>query len=434
MQNNPWKKEWQYGLLFIVLAVASALISGLWSWSIVLWALIYILWKWVEVYYFYKWYSDDANVDNTPLSSGIFEQLISHVIHNKKQNDKILKKNKLLIKQFESTAQALPYATLLLNKKFEIQWANDASHSILGIIYSQDKNSKIDNLIRDPLFLNLLKDKKLEEIKINHPNDVLRKIHIKLVKLSNSRYLLVARDISEQESLRKSRKAFVDNASHELRTPLTVITGYLEMLHNSGEISSQWQAAIELAMQQSNRMGNIINDMLKLSGMEHERYLEDNDENINMPTLLNRLLNDVKNSSTAKTHTFKANIDSGLNIKGNQEEITSVVLNLLNNAVIHTHKNTEISLKWFKHEDKAQLLICDNGVGIEPKHLTHLTERFYRVDNSCDKNTNSTGLGLAIVKQICENHNATLNIESKIEKGTCFKIQFPVISFVEMKL
>jgi two-component system phosphate regulon sensor histidine kinase PhoR len=425
MQNNPLKKEWQYGLLFSVLAVVSALISGLWSWSILLWALIYILWKWVEVYYFYKWYSEDANADKIPLSTGIFEQLISHVIHNKKQNGKFLKKNKLLIKQFESMAQALPYATLLLNKKFEIQWANDASHSILGIIQSQDKDSKIDNLIRDPLFITLLKDKNIEEIRINHPNDTLRKIHIKLVKLTNSRYLLVARDISEQESLRKSRKAFVDNASHELRTPLTVITGYLEMLHNSGEISSQWQTAIKQAMQQSKRMENIINDMLKLSGMEHERYLEDNDENINMPTLLNRLLNDVKNSSTAKTHTFKANIDSGLHIKGNQEEITSVVLNLLNNAVIHTQKNTEISLKWFKQKDKAMLWICDNGTGIEPKHLTHLTERFYRVDNSRDKNTNSTGLGLAIVKQICDNHNATLSIESELQKGTCFKIEFP---------
>lgn len=425
MQNNPWKKEWQYGLLFSVLAVASALISGLWSRSILLWALIYILWKWVEVYYFYKWYADDANVDKIPLNSGIFEQLISHVIHNKKQNDKILKKNKLLIKQFESTAQALPYATLLLNKKFEIQWANGASRSILGIIQSQDKKSKVDNIIRDPLFIKLLTDDKLEEIKINHPNDLQRKIHIKLVRLSNSRYLLVARDISEQESLRKSRKAFVDNASHELRTPLTVITGYLEMLHNAKDIPIQWQTAIEQAMQQSNRMEKIINDMLKLSSIEHERYLETDDDTIDMSKMLNTLLNDVKSSSHAKTHVFEANIDSSLNLKGNTEELTSIVLNLLNNAFIHTQSGTKITLRWFKQNERAHLWICDTGQGIDAKHLNHLTERFYRVDNSRNKNTNSTGLGLAIVKQICDNHNAQLNIESEINKGTCFKIEFP---------
>jgi two-component system phosphate regulon sensor histidine kinase PhoR len=424
MQNNPWKKEWYYGLMFCALAIVSALISGLWAWSFLLWALIYILWKWVEVYYFFKWYSEDANADKTPLSSGIFEQLISLVIHNKKHNDKITKKNKLVIKQFESTAEAFPYATVLLNKKFEIQWANEASHTILGIIQAQDKKSKIDNLIRDSLFVSLLKDVNIEEIKINHPNDALRKIHIKLVKLSNSRYLLVARDISEQESLRKSRKAFVDNASHELRTPLTVITGYLEMLHNAKEIAPKWQGAIGQAMQQSTRMENIINDMLKLSSMEHERYLQDNNDEINMPSLLNRLLNDVKNSSHAKTHSFNANIDSDLNIKGNEGEVVSVVLNILNNAVIHTQPYTEISLKWFKNEDMAHLWICDNGKGIDPKHLTHLTERFYRIDNARDKNTNSTGLGLAIVKQVCDNHNATLEIESKVDKGTCFKVSF----------
>jgi len=424
MKNNPFKSEQGYGLIFIITAIVTGFITGLWLLSFLLWSLVYILWKWVEMYYFYKWYKNGADTKNVPLNYGIWEEFCSMVIHNKKLNINVEKKNKYLLKQFNKTAQALPYATVLLNQRFEINWVNHAAQQILGVIQNQDEGIKIDNFLRDPAFIAIMEGED-NEIKIPHPNDKQRKIHIKLIKLSNKRYLLVARDISEQESLRKSRKAFVANASHELRTPLTVITGYLEMLFTSGDIPKSWKNAINQAMQQSSRMERIIDDMLKLSSIEHEKYLEDNDDVIEMPAVLNRLFNDVKNSSKAKQHYFIANIDSELRINGNEEEIISICLNLLNNAVIHTSAETTISLRWFKQDDKAQLWICDDGDGIDIKHLPHLTERFYRVDNSRDKNTNSTGLGLAIVKQICDNHNAKLDVESELGKGTCFKVEFP---------
>ncbi|MBL4661805.1 MAG: phosphate regulon sensor histidine kinase PhoR [Alcanivoracaceae bacterium] len=424
MKNNPFKSEQTYGLIFIMTAIVTGFITGLWLLSFLLWSLVYILWKWVELYYFYKWYKNGADKKNVPLNYGVWEELCSMVIYNKNQNLKVEKKNKYLLKQFDKTAQALPYATILLNQRFEINWVNHAAQQILGVIQNQDEGIKIDNFVRDPAFIAIMAGED-NEIKIPHPNDKQKKIHIKLIKLLNKRYLLVARDISEQESLRKSRKAFVANASHELRTPLTVITGYLEMLFTSDEIPKSWKSAIDQAMQQSSRMEKIIDDMLKLSSIEHEKYLEDSDDVIEMPAVLNRLFNDVKNSSKSKQHFFIANIDSELRINGNEEEVISICLNLLNNAVIHTRADTNISLRWFKQDDKAQLWICDDGEGIDIKHLPHLTERFYRADNTCYKNVNSTGLGLAIVKQICDNHNAKLDVESELGKGTCFKVEFP---------
>ncbi len=415
-----------YGLIFTLIAVTTGLVTGFWSWSLLVWVLIYILWKWVELIHFYRWYEKGANTEKVPFNLGIWEDLSSLVIHNNKSHKKIEKKNHYLLNQFNTMAQAMPYATVLLNKRFEVVWSNQSAANILNLVYEKDRRNKISNLIRDPSFIKLLDDDLIEnEIKIAHPNDVQKRIHIKLVKLSNKRFLLVARDISEQDALRQSRKAFVDNASHELRTPLTVITGYLEMMQNAQDIPSEWHQGIAQAQKQSQRMEKIINDMLKLSAMEHEHYLEDSHEKIQMPTLLNRLFNDVKSSSKAQKHHFTANIDSSLMLNGNEDEITSIVLNLLNNAVIHTKAGTEVSLKWFAKNDKSHLLICDDGAGIDAKHLPHLSERFYRVDNSRDKNTNSTGLGLAIVKQICDNHSALLEIESEIGKGTCFKIYFP---------
>lgn len=430
MQNNPWKKELLYGLMFLALALLSSWLSNFWAASFLLWSLIYIFWKWVELYYFQNWYKNGADARNIPFNSGIWQVFSNQVVVHNKGHAKVEKKNKFLLNQFNSTAQSLPYATILLNKKYEVVWINQASQAILGIVENKDEGKKIAKLIQSPQFNSVLKNNdKTQELNIPHPLDNDRKVHIRLVKLSNKRSLLVARDISEQESLRNSRKAFVANASHELRTPLTVISGYLEMLQNSQDIPKQWNVAIDQAIMQSDRMENIIDDMLKLSSIEHEHYLESRHALIKMPELLNRLFNDVKNSSKAKHHTFVANIDSQLCINGNQEEVISICLNLLNNAVVHanphTKQHTEISLRWFSQDDKACLWVCDNGEGIEQKHLNHLTERFYRVDNSCNKNTNSTGLGLAIVKQICDNHGATLEVESEFEKGTCFKVEFP---------
>ncbi len=439
MNNNPFKKELGYLIFFVLLASICGVVTSYWSLSFLVWTLVYVLWEWTGLFYFYQWYKNGADKEKIPQNHGIWKELASRVIDNKNRNEKIKKNNQHLLNQFDAMAQAMPYATVLLNNRFEIVWANYTASQLLNIVYNKDKNERIDHVMRDPSFIRLLSEKQqVSEVSILNPNDVngdvnsgiKGRIHIKLVKLSNQRYLLIARDISQQDVLRKSRKAFVDNASHELRTPLTVIMGYLEMMQNAQDIPQSWQHALGQAQLQSGRMENIINDMLKLSSIENERYMEDTDDIVKMPQLLNRLHNDIKNSSIAKKHRFSANIDSSLKIKGNEDELTSICLNLINNAVIHTKPNTQVSLRWFKKNNDAHLWVCDDGDGIEAKHLPHLSERFYRVDNSREKNTNSTGLGLAIVKQICENHNATLDIESKIGTGTCFKIIFPASRIV----
>lgn len=369
-----------------------------------------------------------AKLGKAPLSSGIWEDLSTQVIKNRKHNKKVISDNKHLLHRFNVTAQALPYATILVNNQLEITWCNHQAQKLLGIFPHKDYGSRLDNIIRAPEFVNMLhSESDSEEIKLDNPLDDSKKVHLKRIKLSGDSFLIVGRDISEQESLRKSRKAFVDNASHELRTPLTVITGYLEMLLGADDIAKHWKAGINNAKSQADRMERIISDMLKLSSMEHERYLERSDEVINMPELLNTVFNDIKNSSGAEQYELLAEIDSELDIFGDEEEIVGLVSNLLKNAINHNPKGTQIRLTWLAQKDRALLSVCDNGRGIDEKHIPHLTERFYRIDNSKDKNFNSTGLGLAIVKQICQNHEAELNIQSKLNEGTCFKVEFPQI-------
>ncbi len=366
-----------------------------------------------------------ASRKHVPINHGVFEAITCRVINNKNKTKEAQKRNKYLLQQFLTTAQALPFATLLLNDKFEIQWVNHIALDILNI-NDKDTQTRIDNIIRDPDFVQLLSTgKKDQEIKLPHSLDSNKSIHIRLIKIKKERYVMVARDISAQEALQKSRKAFIANASHELRTPLTVISGYLEMLQTSEDLKKEWSMAIDQSKEQANRMSKIIDDMLKLSRIEHGRALQAEDISIQMPILINGLFNDIKQSDFSKKHVLEAEINSSLWLKGDSSEITSVCLNLMRNALIHTPAKTQIKIKWFLLNDEANFWVTDNGPGIAAKHIPHLTERFYRVDNSKSHNHQSTGLGLAIVKHICLKHSARFEIESTQGEGSVFKVIFP---------
>ena len=425
MKISGWRQEKIAIVIFSVLALVTALITGFWSLAFLVWLLIYIVWKILEFKTFYDWYMKGASRRKVPINHGVFEAITCKVISNKNQTKEAQKRNKYLLQQFVTTAQALPFATLLLNQKFEIQWCNHIAQEILGI-NDTDTNTKIDNIIREPEFVDMLSSgKKDQEIKIAHTKDSDKSIQIRLIKINKDRYLMVARDISAQEALQKSRKAFVANASHELRTPLTVISGYLEMLQTSEQMNADWSVAIDQSKDQANRMSKIIDDLLKLSKIEHDRVIPSEDEKVAMPELINTLFNDIKNGANSRHHIMEAEINSALIIQGDASEITSICLNLMHNALIHTPNGTKIMVSWFEQNGEANFWVADNGPGIQAQHIPHLTERFYRVDNSKARNHQSTGLGLAIVKHICLKHSARFEVDSELGQGTTFKIIFP---------
>jgi len=111
---------------------------------------------------------------------------------------------------------------------------------------------------------------------------------------------------------------------------------------------------------------------------------------------------------------------------GSERELYSVFDNLLVNATRYTDEGSTITVKW-KHDDNAQasLSVADNGAGIEPRHISRLSERFYRVDTGRARAQGGTGLGLAIVKHAVQRHGGSLDIASTPGSGSCFTALFP---------
>jgi two-component system phosphate regulon sensor histidine kinase PhoR len=219
------------------------------------------------------------------------------------------------------------------------------------------------------------------------------------------------------------RKDFVANASHELRSPLTVIAGYLDTLADDTQLDPAWKAPVHEMRRQTERMGEIIRDLLELSRLESDDGLQD-DEAVNIAAMFSMLKKELQAIEERPERLF-VKVESDAGLRGSEREIHSIVSNLLNNAVKYTPTTGEIELRWRTDASGAYLSVRDTGIGIPADHIPRLTERFYRVDSGRSREQGGSGLGLAIVKHALQRHGATLEIQSEEDRGSTFTCHFP---------
>lgn len=228
------------------------------------------------------------------------------------------------------------------------------------------------------------------------------------------------------QHLERIRQDFVANVSHELRTPLTVIHGYLETLIDKTIKNEKNLKNIFLQMQQQTlRMENLIENLLLLSRLENNDNENKNEKFVSVTDLLTNICQDAIRLSGDSKHQFKLEVDSQLLIMGCEEELQSLFSNIIFNAVKYTPAGGEITVNWYKKNKKGYCQVTDTGIGIAPKHMPRITERFYRVDPARSRASGGTGLGLAIAKHVLMRHQATLRIKSQLNKGSIFTCIFP---------
>ena len=206
--------------------------------------------------------------------------------------------------------------------------------------------------------------------------------------------------------------------NHELRTPLTVLQGYLEMFEGEIDEKSPFQQkALQAMKEQSERMATLLQQLSLLAKIENINNAEH--EVVNMSQLILSL-----QKNTAVIHQAKQQIifeiEPDLKIIGDEHQLQSAVSNLIYNAIRHAGEEAIIHVSWQRCKQGARFCVSDNGIGIEARHLAHLTERFYRVDESRNNKTGGSGLGLAIVKHALEQHQSYLEIQSEVGKGSEF--------------
>jgi len=236
-------------------------------------------------------------------------------------------------------------------------------------------------------------------------------------------FILAVRDISLSKELDRMKSEFVANVSHELKTPLTAIKGYSELLLTQDVSLDRAKNYLKIINNEADRLTKLINDLLDLSRIEAGR-IEIKRDVVDLKKIINGRIFFFQNQT--QKHQFITNFpDFPVLISGDQDRLTQVFHNLLDNAVKYSPNGGNITVTIKDNIKNIVVQVSDQGEGIAPEHLPYIFDRFYRADVSLTKKKSGTGLGLSIVKSIVEAHKGKISVDSKLGEGTTFTIEFP---------
>jgi two-component system phosphate regulon sensor histidine kinase PhoR len=332
-----------------------------------------------------------------------------------------------MLRAYRAAASVLPDAIIVVDRLSQrIVWFNEAGTSLLGLRYPQDVNAPlVERLQPLPLANWLARGRNAEPLEVDSPLQPGATLSLRLLPYSESLWLLVARDVSRLLALEQMRRDFVANVSHELRTPLTVLHGYLDMLDPAEQ--PEWAPMIAEMQRQSQRMTQLVEDLLMLSRLESRDELP-SEEIVPMAGMLAALRREALALSNGR-HEVRVEDAACVDLCGSPPELHSAFSNLVANAIRYTPEGGSVLIALRPEPDGdgragVALSVTDTGYGIPAAHLPRITERFYRVSNSRSRESGGTGLGLSIVKHVLSLHQARLEIASEVGVGSTFSCHF----------
>jgi two-component system phosphate regulon sensor histidine kinase PhoR len=232
--------------------------------------------------------------------------------------------------------------------------------------------------------------------------------------------------IENLDRMNRIRTDFVANVSHELKTPLTLIKGYIETLEDRAMDDREQSAKfVSIIKEHSDRLGNIVDDLLSLGELESSK------DHVHRTEFdLKKLIDDISlgfgHALAEKRQTLSVSSQgTDHRIKADRNKIEQLFANLIDNAIKYTKQSGRIELSLLEQNQAVCVTVQDNGIGIPKEDLNRVFERFYRVDKARSRKLGGTGLGLSIAKHIVLVHNGTITIESELNKGTKVFVTLP---------
>jgi len=230
------------------------------------------------------------------------------------------------------------------------------------------------------------------------------------------------REIKKLKQLEKYRKDFLGNVSHELKTPIFNIQGYILTLLDGGlEDNSINRLYLQRTEKSINRMISIVEDLESIARLESGE-IKPKYEDFDIIQLVEDVFEGMEMRARERgiKLSFATNYNKPVMVKADRRRIVDVVNNLVINSINYGKKGGKTTVSFMDMGQNILIDITDDGIGISEKDIPRIFERFYRTDKSRSRDQGGTGLGLAIVKHIIEAHNQTINVRSKLDKGSSF--------------
>lgn len=222
-------------------------------------------------------------------------------------------------------------------------------------------------------------------------------------------------------------RQFTGDASHELRTPLAILKGETEVALRWAKEPEELRGTLESNLEEINRMDRILEDLLALAKSEAgELHL--NIAEFSLSDMLQDLYLQGRTLGASKNISVSLNLQvtEEIRLEGDQLQLTRMFLNLLTNSIKYTPEGGRVSISLTVQSQEAVVSVADTGIGIAREHLSHIFDRFYRVDEARNRMVGGTGLGLAIVKSIVDAHGGRIDVESAPDQGSEFTVTLPL--------
>ena len=346
--------------------------------------------------------------------------------------------------RLDSVLSNMSEGVIATNRRGELDVANNMASQMLNLSRDELAGQNILSLleIEEDYSLRDLVDRK-EDITLNieaEEEDTLLRASFSVIQADSgyiSGIVCVLRDVTEEEKVEEERKEFVSNVSHELRTPLTSMRSYIEAL-----IDGAWKDPelaprfLDVAQSETDRMIRMIQDLLHLSRIDAGKS-ELQKELIDLTALFTQVLTRFDMLLDSEEYRFKNYkiekdiIDEAIFVDVDSDKIVQVLDNVINNAIKYSPEGGKITCTMTLEENQVLISVKDEGIGIPTEDLSHIFDRFYRVDRARSRAMGGTGLGLAISREVIEQHGGEIRAESINRNGTIFYIALPYIPYEE---
>lgn len=324
--------------------------------------------------------------------------------------------------QLNELINAIPSPLLYVNQKGEIEVQNESFKAMMNIEPRNIYDIKIESALRQILLDAFLNETHFTRA-MNYQNKDYQVQAIPMIK--NKRYMgcmMIFQDTSMIVEAEKMQKSFIADASHELKTPITSIKGMIEIIRRPSFNDSETKKEFFLQTEKEiDRLNQIVEDLLMQSQIgENQIHLEK--EYFNVFHFFKELLQDQRYELREAEIKVELNCPTDLIIFADQFSMRRVFLNIINNAITYS-KQGIIKIECFKKEDSIEIVISDNGKGINEALTPYVFDRFFRGDSDRSRNMGGSGLGLAISKSLIEAHGGSISLMSTDGNGTSFSIK-----------
>jgi two-component system, OmpR family, phosphate regulon sensor histidine kinase PhoR len=339
----------------------------------------------------------------------------------------------------EAIIYSISDAVLVTDPFDEVVLANESAARTFDFDLSDATRAPVDQVLRDPKMIDLIRDMRQSEglagrRVVEHrvrtqQGDRTYKVTLSCVNESHSSaggaagVVVVLHDMTREKEVSQIKNDFVSHVSHELRTPLASIKAYVEMLIDGEATDEKTQHEFyEVIQNEANRLNRLIDNILNISRIE-SGLVQINKQPLSLTTVIADALEVI----APQARTKEIRIDEQLTpvfyqVQADRDMLYQAVMNLLSNAVKYTPHGGTITVQALVDEEAGRVVarITDTGVGIPPKDLPFVFDKFFRAEAN-NRMAKGTGLGLSLVKHIVESvHHGRIFVESEVGRGSCF--------------